>query len=58
MFPTCSEILEVVCKLGYERRFEPVLDTVAPPESISEHTEEDSSYVTSDVENHDPVEVV
>lgn len=58
MFPTCSEILEVIRKLGYERRSESVLDTVAAPESISEHTEEDSSHVTSDVENHDPVEVV
>ena len=58
MFPTCSEILEVVRKLGYERRTQPVLDTVVPPQSTPEQTDEDSSHVALEVESNDPVEAV
>lgn len=58
MFPTCSEILEVVRKLGYERRTESVLDIVVFPQSTPDPTNEDSSQVTSEVENNDPVESV
>jgi len=58
MFPTCSEILEVVRKLGYERRTESVLDIVVSPQSTPDPTDEDSSQVTSELENNDPVESV
>jgi hypothetical protein len=31
MFPTCSEVLEVLLNLGYEKRLSPILPTLAEP---------------------------
>ena len=46
MFPTCSEILEVVRGLGYERTQVPQQATTATGETESTPTEEDSLVAT------------